>query len=191
MKNNKVQTLVGLALFAAIVVVLQLIGTGIRIGSFSISLVLIPIVVGAALYGPVGGLFLGAVFGAVVIVDCITTGNPLWAVNPVVTAIVCMLKGVFAGFVSGLLYRWLSGKNRYLGAYVSAIACPIVNTGIFAAGVLLFFRGTLTELAGNTNILYYMFIVMIGVNFLIELLVNILLAPVVVSVIHAIKTKIH
>ncbi len=95
--------MVGMALFAAIVVVLQIIGNYIRIGNFSISLVLVPIIVGAALYGPAGGAFLGGVFGIVVIIDCITVGNVLWIANPVATAIVCMLKGIAAGFVSGVL----------------------------------------------------------------------------------------
>lgn len=182
MNKRKVQTMVGMALFAAIVVVLQIIGNYIRIGNFSISLVLVPIIVGAALYGPAGGAFLGGVFGIVVIIDCITVGNVLWIANPVATAIVCMLKGIAAGFVSGVLYKSLSKKNHYLGAYVSAIACPLVNTGIFCAALLLIFKDTLSELAGGTNIFYYTFVVMIGVNFLIELAVNIVFAPAVVSV---------
>lgn len=188
MNKSKSQTMVGMALFAAIVVVLQIIGNYIRIGNFSISLVLIPIIVGAALYGPAGGAFLGGVFGIVVIVDCITVGNILWIANPVVTAIVCMLKGILAGFVSGVLYKYLSRKNQYLGAYLSAIACPLVNTGIFCASLFLFFKDTLAELAGGTNIFYYTFIVMIGVNFLIEMLVNIIFAPAVVSVLKMVKS---
>lgn len=179
--------MVGMALFAAIVVVLQIIGNYIRIGNFSISLVLIPIIVGAALYGPIGGAFLGGVFGAVVIWDCITVGNILWIANPVVTAIVCMLKGILAGFVSGVLYKYLSGKNKYVGAYVSAVACPLVNTGIFCASLFLFFRDTLAELAGGTNIIYFAFVGMIGVNFLIELLVNIVFAPAVVSILKTVQ----
>ena len=174
--------MVGMALFAAIVVVLQIIGNYIRIGNFSISLVLVPIIVGAALYGPAGGAFLGGVFGIVVIIDCITVGNVLWIANPVATAIVCMLKGIAAGFVSGVLYKSLSKKNHYLGAYVSAIACPLVNTGIFCAALLLIFKDTLSELAGGTNIFYYTFVVMIGINFLIELADNIVFAPAVVIV---------
>ena len=48
--NNKVKKLVGIGLFTAIVVALQLLGGGIKFGIFSISLVLVPIVVGAAVY---------------------------------------------------------------------------------------------------------------------------------------------
>ena len=59
--------MVGVALFTAIVVVLQLLGGGIKFGVFSISLVLVPIVVGAAVYGWKAGAFLGFVFGAAVL----------------------------------------------------------------------------------------------------------------------------
>ena len=98
-----------------------------------------------------------------------------------------MLKGILAGFVSGVLYKYLSGKNKYVGAYVSAVACPLVNTGIFCASLFLFFRDTLAELAGGTNIIYFAFVGMIGVNFLIELLVNIVFAPAVVSILKTVQ----
>ena len=52
-KNNNTQKIVGLGLFTAIVIVLQLMGSFIRFGTFSISLVLVPVVIGAALYAQV------------------------------------------------------------------------------------------------------------------------------------------
>lgn len=51
MNKQTLRRMVGGGLFAAIIVVLQLIGGGIRFGTFSISLVLVPIVVGTAVYG--------------------------------------------------------------------------------------------------------------------------------------------
>ena len=51
MKSTKTQKIIGLGLFTTIVIVLQLLGSFIKFGVVSISLVLIPIVVGAALYG--------------------------------------------------------------------------------------------------------------------------------------------
>ena len=53
--NGKTRRLAGLALFTAIVVVLQLLGSFIKVGPFAVSLVLIPIVVGAAVYGVSAG----------------------------------------------------------------------------------------------------------------------------------------
>lgn len=49
MKKNDIQSLVGTAIVSAVVVVLQLLGSFIKFGTFSVSLVLVPIVIGAAL----------------------------------------------------------------------------------------------------------------------------------------------
>ena len=62
-KNNNTQKIVGLGLFTASVIVLQLMGSFIRFGTFSISLVLVPVVIGAALYGAGAGEWLGFGFG--------------------------------------------------------------------------------------------------------------------------------
>ena len=58
MKTNTKQ-IAGVGLLTAVVVVLQLLGSFIHFGPFSISLVLIPIVVGASLYGVLSGAWLG------------------------------------------------------------------------------------------------------------------------------------
>ena len=81
----KTRTLTGVALFTAIVVVLQLVGAFIRFGPFSISLVLVPIVVGAALYGPAAGAWLGLVFGLVVLIS--GDAAAFLAVNPLGTVV--------------------------------------------------------------------------------------------------------
>ena len=67
--NNKTKNMVGVGLFTAIVMVLQFLGGGIKFGIFSISLVLVPIVVGAALYGWKAGALLGFAFGVAVLLS--------------------------------------------------------------------------------------------------------------------------
>ena len=67
MKNAKIKRMAAIALLMALVVVMQFISGLIPpVSGFSISLVLIPIVLGAALYGPSAGALLGATFGMVV-----------------------------------------------------------------------------------------------------------------------------
>ena len=174
MKKINVQKLVGIAMLAAIVVVLQYIGNFIKFGSVSISLVLLPIVVGAAIYGPSAGAILGGVFGAVIIIGYIS-GNAdfLWLANPVATAIVCIIKGCGAGFVSGLAYKLFATRNiksgRVIGAYSAAVVCPVVNTGIFLLAMFTIFREQLISIAGGTNTVYFAFVVLAGVNFIVEL----------------------
>jgi uncharacterized membrane protein len=184
----KTKRMVGMALFTGIILVLQLIGTFVKPGAFSISLVLIPIVVGAALYGVKAGAYFGGVFGVFVLLACIfgwdAGGNILWNVNPVLTAILCILKGAAAGLAAGIVYTAFSKKQRtYFGVFLAAVACPVVNTGIFLLGMYFFFYDTLVSWAGGASIANYMIISLVGINFLIELLINIVLCPTVARII--------
>ncbi len=183
-KRIATRTLTGLALFTAIVVVLQLLGSFIRFGPFSISLVLIPIVVGAALYGPAAGAWLGFVFGMVVLLS--GDAAAFLAVNPIGTVLTVLVKGAGAGFLAGLTYRALEKVNDWLAVIAAAVVAPVVNTGIFLVGCLLFFMPTITEWAtamGFPSVGNYMIFGLVGANFLFELLFNIVLSPVIVRLI--------
>ena len=180
-----VRTITGVAMLTAIVVVLQLIGASIRFGTFSVSLVLLPIVIGSALYGPWAGAWLGGVFGLVVLLS--GDANAFMALNPVATVLVVLLKGILAGFLGGLVYRAVEKKNELAAAYCSAITVPVVNTGIFIIGCLLFFVKPIAQNAADWgytgNPVGYVLTGLVGLNFFFELGVNILLAPVVVRLV--------
>jgi len=90
-KNNNTQKIVGLGLFTAIVIVLQLMGSFIRFGTFSISLVLVPVVIGAALYGAGAGAWLGFVFGVVVLLS--GDAAAFLGVNALGTILTVLVKG--------------------------------------------------------------------------------------------------
>ena len=183
-KRISTRTLTGVALFTAIVVVLQLLGAFIRFGPFSISLVLIPIVVGAALYGPLSGAWLGFVFGLVVLLS--GDAAAFLAVNPLGTILTVLVKGALAGLCAGLVYRALEKLNGWLAVIVAAVAAPVVNTGVFLVGCELFFMPIITEwaaAAGIVNVGTYMITILVGTNFLFELLFNIVLSPVIVRLI--------
>ena len=100
--TGKTRTVVGMGILTAIVIVLQAMAIAIRFGTFSITLVLIPIVVGAALYGKLAGAWLGLVFGIVVL--CTDAGAFL-AISVPGTIVTCILKGVLAGFFAGVIYK--------------------------------------------------------------------------------------
>ena len=193
-KKTNVYKLTGLGILTAIIIVLQIFTTFIHFGPFSITLALIPIVVGAAMYGKGAGAYLGAVFSVVVVIMCITGGDPggfmVWSANPFMCVVMCMLKGTVAGFLAGLMYQLIAPKNQLLGVIIAALISPIANTGIFIIGMLLFFRDTLASWAGGSDLLTYIIMGLTGVNFLIELGVNMVLSPIVVKIIEAVnKTK--
>ena len=121
--------LTGMAILTAIVVVLQLLGSFIRFGPFSISLVLVPIVVGAALYGAAGGAWLGFVFGVTVLLS--GDAGVFLAVNAPGTILTVLLKGTIAGLCAGTVYSLMERAGELPAVIASAVICPVVNTGIF------------------------------------------------------------
>lgn len=189
MRNNT-KKLVGVGLLTAIVVVLQAVAVAIRpTGLFNISLVLVPIVVGAALYGYKTGAWLGLVFSIVVL---FTDAGAFLAVNVPGTIITVIVKGTVAGLVAGLVYLALEKKNRFVAVIAAAIACPVTNTGIFLLGCVLFFMDTINgwaSAAGFANAGTYMIIGMVGVNFLIELVLNIILSSAIVRIVNISKKE--
>ena len=182
MKNEKVKRMVIMALLMAMVVVLQLLSAAIPpIGGFSISLVLIPIVLGAAVYGIRAGALLGATFGVVVAINCITGadagGAMVFQANPVLCLLVVLSKGILAGMASGAVYRLLSKVNPYLAMVAAAIICPVVNTGVFIAAMLLFFIDVLAAWAGGGDIIGYVLSGLVLANFVPELIINVVCSP--------------
>ena len=179
------KTLATGAILTAIVIVLQYLGSFIHFGPFSISLVLIPIVLGAALCNKYISAWLGLVFGIVVLIS--GDAAAFLAVNVFGTILTVLLKGAAAGFVAGILYELLEKKNRYIATIVAAIVCPVVNTGIFLIACRVFFFDTVKEWAAGGNVIAFMFLGLVGANFLFELAVNVILSPTIVRVIDVVK----
>ena len=197
----KIRKLVMLSILSAIIILLQLFGSYIKIGTIPFSLVLIPIVLGAMLYGPVAGAILGFVFSAVVFVQTIagvdvfsltlfTSSPPL---SYILLPLLIFLKGTAAGFVAGLVFKLISKKNELLGTIVAAIVTPFVNTGIFLLFASTYFWKVINETfnADGHSMVYFLFIIIVGVNFLIELGLNAILAPVLCRLLNISKKRIR
>ena len=182
--NAKTKMIAGLGLFTAIVAVLQLAGVAIKLGMFSITLTLAPIIVGAALYGLGAGAWLGFVFGVAVLIS--GDAAAFLAINPVGTVAVVLLKGTLAGLAAGAVYKALEQKSK-LGAVITAgITAPVVNTGIFVLGCYLFFMPLINQWAagaGAENAGLFVLTGVVGLNFVVELAVNLVLSSVIVRII--------
>lgn len=181
-KQISTRTLALGAILTALVIILQYMGSFIRFGMFSISLVLIPIVIGAAMCGKFIGAWLGFVFGVAVLIS--GDAAAFLSVDVFGTIVTVLLKGTFCGLFAALVYDLISKKNRYVGVVAAAIICPIVNTGVFLLGCVLFFMPTIKEWAGafgyGNDVARYMFLGLAGGNFLFELAFNIVLSPIIV-----------
>ena len=172
MKRNNhasVVRLTSLAILAALVVVLQTVASGIRIGPVPISLTLVPIVVGAILFGPGAGAGLGFVFGLVCLIAGVTGADQftylLWTASP------------FWLIVALYFYYW--------------IGAPVVNTGVFAVGMLTVFRPILAQYAGGTDVVTYLFVAFIGVNFLVEFAVNAVLSAAIARIVQVVRKQLE
>ena len=185
-RNIKASTekTVMLALFTALVALLSYLGGFIKIGGLaSVSLTLIPVVLGAALCGPFSGAWLGAVSGAVFF---ITADAAFWfGLSIPGTIITVMIKGIMAGLLAGLVYKLLEGKNRYLAVVASAIVAPIVNTGIFLLGCIVFFMDSVNAWAIGEGMSAgaYLIVFFVGLNFVFELIFNVVFSPAIVKLI--------
>ena len=190
--TKKIQTekLVLLSLFTALVAILAYFGGFIRSGGLApISLSLMPVVLGAALCGPWAGAWLGGVSG---VVFFMTADAAFWmGLSIPGTIITVMAKGIAAGLVAGLVYKLLEKKNRYVAVIAAAIVCPVVNTGIFLLGCMIFFIDAVKDMAAGEgmSIGAYLILFFVGLNFVFELLTNIILSPAIVKLLNIRKDK--
>ena len=136
-------------ILTALVVILQLVGATIKLGPFSISTVLVPIVIGAATCGVGVGAWLGFVFGVIVLLS--GDAATFLAVDVIGTIITVLAKGTLCGLLSGVAYKALENVNNFLAVCVAALVCPLVNTGVFILGCLAFFMDTINQWAGGSN----------------------------------------
>lgn len=190
--NSKKASAYGL--FAAIVVVLQVIATFVKFGPVNITLALAPIIIGAALYGRRFGAFVGTVLGVVISVlgaFGLDGGFVLMLAqyHPVIIFLVATLKTTFAGYFAGLIYELIAKKNTLAAVIASGIVCPVVNTGLFVTAMLVFFKEALISMSGGTEIMSFIVFGLTGVNFLVELGVNLILATAITRVIKVLKKQ--
>ncbi len=214
-RKRKTLQLVEMALLAAIIVVLQVYIVIPLPGGLTLSLVLVPLVLGAVLFGPAAGAALGAVFGGVVTVLVMINragvlSAMMWANNPLVTALICMLKGVAAGWCAGWMARMFK-KRKMTGIVMAAAIAPIVNTGIFLVGMLTVFRDifigfadgvrdsiasgvassdALTQamaVSDDISSVAFAVVLVVGLNFIIEFVANLLLSPTIAAIVRAIR----
>ncbi len=189
------RTISYLAVLIAIVCVLQIMGVTIKIGATQMSLVLVPIVLGGLILGPLAGGILGFIFGLIVLIQGICGADGftflVFSDHPYITTAVCLVKGTAAGLAAGWIYDLLKNKNKTLAAFLAAGAAPIVNTGLFILGAL-FMSDTLRAnyVADGTTVIYFLVIACAGVNFILEFAVNLICAPAIRRVTEVVEKSI-
>ena len=187
-QRNRVRLLAGTGLLSALVVVLQFISNYIKIGPFSITLALIPIVIGAILYGRFVGFFLGAALGGFILIT--GGGEPFFSLKPFATIILCIFKTGLAGYFAGWIYILLKKTKENVAIVVSALSVPVFNTGLFLLGALTIFLDTVkTWVPEGSTLGAFVITGFVGFNFLIEFLTTAILSSAIIYVIKVIKSR--
>lgn len=192
MKNNisKTRKITYFAILTALAIVLQLtLGQLTIMGVVKLNFTLVIIVVCAMILGTIYAGMLGAIVGVVILlngvigVDGFT--NVLFAEQPVIITLTCILKTALAGVLSGVVFNLFREKNRLVGAFVSATVAPIVNTGVFVFFMLLIKQNLINSgfIDGGKNAFITICVSLVGINFIFEILLSILLAPAVYRVV--------
>ena len=198
--NKKILTMVQIALLGAVAVVLSMFQIPIVAG-LSLNFALVPIVIAAVTIGPGAGCFIGALSGITTGIQTfmLVSAVPLYQVfigaSAVFTFLLCVAKTAVAGLVSGYVFKALTkgGPKKAKNVFLPAALCPIVNTGIFCLGVILVFSKPLAEsadfgsLVSNGQLLPFVFLGLVGWNFLVELALNLILCPAIAEALFSTK----
>ncbi len=192
-RHNQTAQMVLAALLIALVVVFQTVSNFIKVGPVSITLTLIPVVLGGALLGKRWGAGLGFLFGvmvtAFVLFGVDMGGNLLFQARPVITVLLCLFKGTAAGLVAAAVYDLMQRRAPTLAACLAATVAPVVNTGIFVLAMLIFYPETLSAWAGGSDIVIYILTGLAGWNFVFEFAAALILIPVLTTVLRTVGRR--
>ena len=172
---------VELALLVAIILLMAFTPIGyIKTFGLEITLIVVPVAVGAVTMGPLAGAILGGVFGLTSFIQCFgmsAFGTVLLGINPIYTFIVCFVSRVLMGWLTGVIYQGLKKIQpiRKVSVVIANLIGPLLNTLFFMGTLVLFFYNTeyiqgLAESMGASGALAFV-VAFVGINGVIEALV--------------------
>lgn len=179
--GNRSRSTTLLGLLTAILMVMGMTPLGyLNIGPLAISLNMIPVAVGAAALGPVGGAVLGAVFGMTSFLQCLGIGGTsamgviLFDINPFFAFVQRFVPRVLTGFLVGVIYRALRRTpNASVAGGVAGFCAALLNTVLFMGALVLLFGNTqyLTDLIDGRNVIVFI-CTFVGINAVVEMLAS-------------------
>ncbi len=144
MKQGKITYMAQLALLLAILLVMAFTPLGyLNIGPLSVTFLVIPVVIGSVILGLKAGAFLGFAFGVTSFAQCFGIspfGTALMGINPLYTALICLVPRVLVGVLAWAIYRVMRGEKA--ACYAASMVGSLTNSALFLGGVLLFFGNT-------------------------------------------------
>ena len=156
------------------------------VSTATVTLVLPIVVIGAILCGPIVGAWLTVIPA----ITALPEAALFMTYHPAGTILTIILKGLLAGYCAGVVYKLMAAKHPKGAIFASAAVAPVVNTGVFLLGCYIFIWPELVELAESNGVGIGMLIFgLAGMNFIVEMILNIVLCPAIVRIIDISKKK--
>ena len=171
MNKNKFSTkyLVEMALLVAIILLMAFTPIGyIKTAGLEITLIVVPVAVGAVTLGPTAGAILGGVFGITSFIQCFGMSQ----FGALLPFLVCVPTRILMGWLTGLIYHGLRKTKIPSAASVTiaSLCCPLLNTTFFMGTLVTLFASTMRESFGMGKVLPFIF-AFVGVNGVVEAIV--------------------
>lgn len=178
-KITDVRYLTKLALFVAIIILMAFTPIGyIPTPFMKVTLITIPVAVGAIVLGPLGGTICGGVFGLTSLYTAFTAPSVMTAAfmtaSPVGVVILCLVPRILEGWLCGLIFVGLKKalKKNPLKYYIAGFSCPVLNTILFMSTLVIIFYNTdyvadLNKTFGTSNPFTFV-VAMVGIQAVFE-----------------------
>lgn len=198
--NKSTRYMVQLALMVAVILLMAFTPLGyIRTPGISVTLLTIPVAVGAILLGPVGGLVCGAAFGLTSFYQCFVSGSfgtVLLGINPAATFVTTVVPRVLEGWLCGLVFIMVHrlAATKKFSWYIASLVCPLLNTVLFMSALVIFFYNTdfiqgIAETLGVGNPVTFI-LAFVGVQGLIEAVICFIIASAVSRTLYRVFHKV-
>jgi len=197
--SQKTKQMVQMAILIAIMLIFAFTPIGyIKVGVIEITLMIIPVAIGAIVLGPAAGAILGGVFGLTSFIQCFgmsAFGTFLFSLNPVLTFIICMIPRILCGWLSGLLFKLLQkiDKTKLVSYFAASLSTALLNTLFFIGAIIIFFwknDAFLTQMSSwgmATDHIWPFLVGFVGLNGVVEAAVNFVIGGAIAKVLKHFK----
>lgn len=173
----------------------------ITLGPIKLTVLTLPVAIGAVILGPRAGFILGTAFGIVSFITCFTTdpfGGVLVGVNAFYMFIVCVIPRIICGFVPAYIFRFLNkfDKTQVFSSAVSCLLTALLNTLLFLSFLWVFFanefftnQNIIGMLGGQIENIIVLFATIAGTNAIIEAITGLVLGSAICKALIATTKK--
>ena len=144
-----------------------------------ISLMMVPVAIGAMLMGPKAGAWLGLIFGTTSFYQAVTGSSAfstmLFNINPIYAFLLCIPTRVLMGFLTGVIFKAVQkvDKKKTVCYFVGGFFAAFLNTLFFMGMLLICYWNTefiqgINETLGGLNPLMFV-VAFVGVNGALEM----------------------